>query len=80
MIEGLAGHPLRDWIARVVLTAPTEVVFDHAELVSILIEMEKIAVSTELNAIAPRVGAEPTLFERFKHLNQRLIQLKSGHG
>ena len=80
LLEGLAGHPLRDWIARVMWTAPTEVVFDHAELVSILIEMEKIAVSTELNAIAPRVGAEPTLFERFKHLNQRLIQLKSGHG
>ena len=80
LVEGMAGHPLRDWIARVMLTAPTEVVFDHAELVSILIEMEKIAVSTELNAIAPRVGAEPALFERFKHLNQRLIQLKSGQG
>jgi DNA primase len=80
LFEALAGHPLRDWINRVVLTAPAEVVFDHAELDSILIELEKIAVSTELSAIAPRVGADPTLFERFKHLNQRLIQLKSGQG
>ena len=78
LLEGLAEHPSRDWIARVVLSAPTEVVFDHAELVSILLELEKKAVSAELTAIAPRVGAEPALFERFKQLNQRLIQLKSG--
>ena len=80
LFEALADHPLRDWLNRVVLAAPVEVVFDQAELTSILIELEKIAVSTELSAIAPRVGADPTLFERFKHLNQRLIQLKSGQG
>jgi DNA primase len=78
LFEALADHPLRDWLNRVVLTAPSEVVFDEEELASILVELEKIAVSNELTAIAPRVGADPTLFDRFKHLNQRLIQLKSG--
>ena len=78
LFEALSDHPLRDPVYRVVMAAPTEVVFDQAELDSILLQLEKIAVSAELSDIAPRVGAEPALFERFKQLNQRLIQLKSG--
>ncbi|MDI9330851.1 MAG: DNA primase [Alphaproteobacteria bacterium] len=78
LYETLTDHPLRDWIARIVLAAPAEVEFDQAELHSILLELEKIAVAAELNAITPEVGRDPALFERFRQLNQRLIQLKSG--
>ncbi len=77
LYESLTDHPLREFIARVVMAAPAEVVFDQSELDSILQELEKQAVSKELNAIAPHVGSDPALFERFKALNQRLIQLKS---
>ncbi len=78
LYESLSNHPLRDFIARVVMAAPAEVVFDQSELDSIMQELEKQAVSKELNDIAPRVGSDPALFERFKTLNQRLIQLKAG--
>ena len=76
--QSLPSHPLGDWVVRVVQAAPDAVVFDQAELNSILIELEKIAVAQELNAMATQVAQDPVLFERFRHLNQRLIQLKSG--
>jgi DNA primase len=67
-----------EWVTQLMLSAPTAVVFEQDELDSILREIEKLSVSKELNAIAPQVGQDPTLFERFKELNQRLIQLKAG--
>ena len=80
LYEALGDQPLRDWVSRVVLAAPAEVEFDQTELNSILVELEKIAVSGELSDMAPRVAQDPHLFERFRQLNQRLIQLKSGQG
>jgi hypothetical protein len=67
-----------EWVTQLMRSAPTAVVFEQDELDSILREMEKFSVSQELNAIAPQVGQDPMLFERFKELNQRLIQLKAG--
>lgn len=80
LYEALNGHPLREWVLRIILAAPSEVVFDQAELNSILTELEKIAVAGEINAIATQLGQNPALFERFRWLNQRLIELKSGQG
>jgi DNA primase len=74
----LSDQPMGDWVSQLMLSPPTAVVFEQAELDSILREIEKLSVSKELNAIAPQVGQDPVLFERFKELNQRLIQLKSG--
>jgi DNA primase len=77
LYQALQDEPMGAWVSKVVLAAPTEVVFDQTELDSILHELEKLAVSKELNEIAPQVGQDPGLFERFKQLNQRLVALKA---
>jgi DNA primase len=77
LYQALQEHPLGAWICKRVLNAPTEVIFDQAELDSVLRELEKLAVSQELNAIAPQVSQDPGLFERFRQLNQRLVELKA---
>jgi DNA primase len=76
----MGPQPMGDWVSQLMSSAPAELVFEQDELDSILREMEKLSVSKELSAIAPQVGQDPTLFERFKELNQRLIQLKAGSG
>jgi DNA primase len=80
LYQALQDHPLGDWVAKMVLAAPTEVVYDRDELDSILHELEKASVSHELNVIAPQVGQDPALFERFRQLNQRLVELKAKPG
>ena len=44
---------------------------------SILHEMEKAELSAQLTAMAPRVGSDPAIYERFKTLSARFAQLKS---
>jgi DNA primase len=80
LYQALQEHPLGDWVAKMVLAAPTEVVYDQTELDSILRELEKASVSHELTEIAPQVGQDPALFERFRQLNQRLAELKAKPG
>ena len=80
LYPSLQDEPFGAWVSKVVLAAPTEVEFDQTELDSILHELEKLSVSRELNAIAPQVGLDPSLFERFKQLNQRLVELKAKPG
>ncbi len=77
LLQLLGDQAMGEWVTQLMSSAPTEVVFDQTELDSILREMEKRTVSQELNEIAPHVGQDPALFERFKELNQRLIQLKA---
>jgi len=39
--------------------------------------MEKAELSAQLTAMAPRVGSDPAIYERFKTLSARFAQLKS---
>ena len=75
--EALRGHPHEAWLCALVEQAPTELEHDQGELASILHEMEKSQLSTQLSEMAPHVATDPALYERFKALSTRYAQLKS---
>jgi DNA primase len=76
--EGLRGHELENWLAGLVESAPADLEFDMKELNSILLELEKAEIASQLTEMAPRVGSNPQLYEQFKRLNARLSELKTG--
>ncbi len=75
--EGLRDSELENWLVGLVQAVPPDMEFDAAELSSILHEMEKAELSAQLTAMAPRVGSDPAIYERFKTLSARFAQLKS---
>ena len=75
--EGLRNSELENWLVGLVQAVPPDMEFDAAELSSILHEMEKAELSAQLTAMAPRVGSDPAIYERFKTLSARFAQLKS---
>jgi DNA primase len=75
--EGLRDSDLENWLVPLVQTVPPDMEFDASELASILHEMEKADLSAQLTAMAPRVGSDPAIYERFKTLSARFAQLKS---
>jgi DNA primase len=75
--EGLRDSELENWLVDLVQAVPPDMEFDAAELSSILHEMEKAELSAQLTAMAPRVGSDPAIYERFKTLSARFAQLKS---
>ncbi len=78
--EGLREHDLETWLVALVQAVPPDMEFDASELSSILHEMEKAELSAQLTAMAPRVGSDPAIYERFKTLSARFAQLKSVTG
>ena len=75
--EGLRDSALENWLVGLVQAVPPDMEFDATELSSILHEMEKAELSAQLTAMAPRVGSDPAIYERFKTLSARFAQLKS---
>jgi DNA primase len=75
--EGLRDSELENWLVGLVQAVPPDMEFDATELSSILHEMEKAELSAQLTAMAPRVGSDPAIYERFKTLSARFAQLKS---
>ena len=75
--EALRGHPHEAWLCALVEQAPSELEHDQGELASILHEMEKAQLSSQLSAMAPHVATDPALYEQFKALSARYAQLKA---
>jgi len=74
--EGLRGHEDEDMLMQLLASAPVDMDNDVSELQSIMLELEKAHVSTQIDELTRRMASDPAAYAQIKVLNSRLASLK----
>ncbi len=74
--EGLRGHEDEDMLMQLLASAPVDMDNDVSELQSIMLELEKAHVSTQIDELTRRMASDPAAYAQIKMLNSRLASLK----
>ena len=74
--EGLRGHEDEDMLMQLLASAPVDMDNDVSELQSIMLELEKAHVSTQIDELTRRMASDPAAYAQIKVLNGRLASLK----
>ncbi len=74
--EGLRGHEDEDMLMQLLASAPVDMDNDVSELQSIMLELEKAHVSTQIDDLTRRMASDPAAYAQIKVLNSRLASLK----
>jgi DNA primase len=74
--EGLRGHEDENSMVQLLASAPVDMDNDASELQSILLELEKAHVSTQIDDLTRRMATDPAAYAQIKVLNSRLASLK----
>ena len=74
--EGLRGHEDEDTLVQLLASAPVDMDNDVSELQSIMLELEKAHVSTQIDELTRRMASDPAAYAQIKVLNSRLASLK----
>jgi len=74
--EGLRGHEDENSMVQLLASAPVDMDNDASELQSILLELEKAHVSTQIDELTRRMATDPAAYAQIKVLNSRLASLK----
>ena len=74
--EGLRGHEDEDMLMQLLVSAPVDMDNDVSELQSIMLELEKAHVSTQIDDLTRRMASDPAAYAQIKVLNSRLASLK----
>ena len=74
--EGLRGHEDEDTLVQLLASAPVDMDIDVSELQSIMLELEKAHVSTQIDELTRRMASDPAAYAQIKVLNSRLASLK----
>ena len=74
--EGLRGHEDENSMVQLLASAPVDMDNDASELQSILLELEKAHVSTQIDELTRRMATDPSAYAQIKVLNSRLASLK----
>jgi len=74
--EGLRGHEDENTLAQLLTSAPVDMDNDVSELQSIMLELEKAHVSTQIDELTRRMASDPAAYAQIKVLNSRLASLK----
>ena len=74
--EGLRGHEDEDMLMQLLASAPVDMDNDVSELQSIMLELEKAQVSTQIDELTRRMASDPAAYAQIKMLNSRLASLK----
>ncbi|MSQ66134.1 MAG: DNA primase [Limnohabitans sp.] len=74
--EGLRGHEDEDALMQLLASAPVDMDNDAGELQSIMLELEKAHVSTQIDELTRRMAGDPAAYAQIKVLNGRLAMLK----
>ena len=74
--EGLRGHEDEGMLMKLLASAPVDMDNDVSELQSIMLELEKAHVSTQIDELTRRMASDPTAYPQIKVLNSRLASLK----
>ncbi len=76
LCEGLRGHEDEDMLMQLLASAPVDMDNDVSELQSIMLELEKAHVSTQIDELTRRMASDPAAYAQIKVLNSRLASLK----
>ena len=74
--EGLRGHEDEDMLMQLLASAPVDMDNDVSELQSIMLELEKAHVSSQIDDLTRRMASDPAAYAQIKVLNSRLASLK----
>ena len=74
--EGLRGHEDEDMLMQLLASAPVDMDNDVSELQSIMLELEKAHVSSQIDDLTRRMASDPAAYAQIKVLNGRLASLK----
>ena len=74
--EGLRGHEDEDMLMQLLASAPVDMDNDVSELQSIMLELEKAHVSSQIDELTRRMASDPAAYAQIKVLNSRLASLK----
>ena len=74
--EGLRGHEDEDMLMQLLVSAPVDMDNDVSELQSIMLELEKAHVSSQIDDLTRRMASDPAAYAQIKVLNSRLASLK----
>ena len=74
--EGLRGHEDENTLVQLLASAPVDMDNDVSELQSIMLELEKAHVSTQIDELTRRMASDPAAYAQIKVLNGRLASLK----
>ena len=74
--EGLRGHEDEDMLMQLLTSAPVDMDNDVSELQSIMLELEKAHVSSQIDDLTRRMASDPAAYAQIKVLNSRLASLK----
>ena len=74
--EGLRGPEDEDMLMQLLASAPVDMDNDVSELQSIMLELEKAHVSTQIDELTRRMASDPAAYAQIKMLNSRLASLK----
>ena len=74
--KGLRGHEDEDMLMQLLASAPVDMDNDVSELQSIMLELEKAHVSSQIDDLTRRMASDPAAYAQIKVLNSRLASLK----
>ncbi len=74
--EGLRGHEDENSLVQLLAVTPVDMDNDASELQSILLELEKAHVATQIDELTRRMATDPAAYAQIKVLNSRLASLK----
>ena len=74
--EGLRGHEDESLLVQLIDNTPLEMDNDESELQSIMLELEKAYLASQIDELTRRMATDPHAYASIKQLNARLADLK----